>query len=123
MPFIIQIIDAFVGSEVFSFMDGFSRYNQIQIKLEDQHKMDFICPLGTYAYKKILFGLKNVEATFQQEMIFSFHDIKNIVEPYLDDLPAHSCKRKDHPNHICMIFEQCRHYKVRLNPHKCVFYV
>ena len=39
-----QIIYACAGSKVFSFMDGFSRYNQIQIKPEDQHKMGFICP-------------------------------------------------------------------------------
>ena len=43
-PFIDQIIDAYVGREVFSFMDGFSGYNQIQIKPKDQHKIDFICP-------------------------------------------------------------------------------
>ena len=43
-PFIDQIIDACMGSEVFSFMDGLSGYNQIQIKLEDQHKIAFICP-------------------------------------------------------------------------------
>ena len=64
MPFIDQIIDACMGSEVFSFMDGFSRYNRIQIKLEDQHKIAFIFPWGTFAYKKIPFGLKNVGATF-----------------------------------------------------------
>ena len=87
-PFIDQIIDACVGSEVFSFMDGFSRYNQIQIKPEDQHKTFFICPWGTFTYKKIPFGLKNVRATFQRAMNFAFHDIKAIVEPYLDDLPA-----------------------------------
>jgi hypothetical protein len=43
-PFIDQIIDECAGSVVFSFMDGFSSYNQIQIKPEDQHKMTFICP-------------------------------------------------------------------------------
>ena len=43
-PFIDQIIGAFTGSEVFSFMDAFCGYNQIQIKLEDQHGMDFIFP-------------------------------------------------------------------------------
>ena len=63
-PFIDQIIDACVGSEVYSFMDGFSGYNQIQIKPEHQHKMDFICPWGTFVYKKIPFGLKNAGATF-----------------------------------------------------------
>ena len=85
-------------------MDGFSIYNQIQIKPEDQHKTTFICPWGTFTYKKMAFGLKNVEATFQQEMKFSFHDIKNIVEPYLDDLPAHSHKRMNHPNYLRLIF-------------------
>ena len=64
MPFIDQIIDACVGSELFSFMYGFSGYNQIQIKPEDQHKIDFICPWGTFAYNKMPFGLKNVGAKF-----------------------------------------------------------
>ena len=56
-------------------------------------------------------------------MNFSFHDIKSIVEPYLDDIPAHSHKRIDHPNHLHLIFERCRYYKIHLNPHKCVFCV
>ena len=63
-PFIDQILDECAGSEVFSFMDGFSGYNQIQIKPEDQHKTAFICPWGTFAYRKMPFGLKNVGATF-----------------------------------------------------------
>ena len=56
-------------------------------------------------------------------MNYAFHDIKNIVQPYLDDLPAHSRKRTDHPQHLRAIFLRCRHYKIRLNPHKCVFCV
>jgi hypothetical protein len=43
-PFIDQIIDECTGCEAFSFMDGFSGYNQIQIKPKDQHKTTFICP-------------------------------------------------------------------------------
>ena len=104
-------------------MDGFSGYNQIQIKPEDQHKTTFICPWGTFAYKKMPFRLKNAGATFQRAMNFAFHDIKAIVEPYLDDLPTHSRKRIDHPDHLRLIFEQCTYYKIRLNPHKCVFCV
>jgi hypothetical protein len=46
-PFIDQIIDECVGCKAFSFMDGFSGYNQIQIKPEDQQKMTFICPFIT----------------------------------------------------------------------------
>ena len=85
--------------------------------------MDFICPWGTFTYKNMPFGLKNAGATFQREMNFSFHDIKNIVNSYLDDFPAHYRERIDHPDHLCLIFEWCRHYKICLNPHKCVFCV
>eukprot|EP00253_Pinus_taeda_P007882 PITA_07882 len=56
-------------------------------------------------------------------MNYAFHDIKNIVQPYLDDLPTHSRKRTDHLQHLRAIFLRCRHYKIRLNPHKCVFCV
>eukprot|EP00253_Pinus_taeda_P019234 PITA_19234 len=120
-PYIDQIIDECAGSEMYSFMDGFFGYNQINIAPADQHKTAFICPWGTFAYKKLPFGLKNASATFQRVMSYAFHDIRHIVQPYLDDLPAHSAKRKDHPAHLHEIFLRCRHYNIRLNPHKCVF--
>jgi hypothetical protein len=43
-PFVDQIVNDCVGSEIFSLMDGFSGYNQINIAPEDQHKTSFICP-------------------------------------------------------------------------------
>eukprot|EP00253_Pinus_taeda_P022601 PITA_22601 len=118
-PFIDQLIDECAGSEIYSFMDGFSGYNQINIAPADQHKMTFICPWGTFAYKKLPFGLKNAGATFQRAMSYAFHNIRHIVQPYLDDLPAHSAKRADHPSHLREIFLRCRHYNIHLNPHKC----
>lgn len=92
-PYIDQIIDDCVGSEIFSFMDGFSGYNQINILLVDQPKTTFICPWGTFAYCKLPFGLNNVMQTFQRAMSCTFHDIKHILKPYLDDFPAHSLHR------------------------------
>jgi hypothetical protein len=104
-------------------MDRFLGYNQIQIKPDDQHETVFICPWGTFPYQKMPFGLKNVGATFQHAMTFSFHDLKHIIEAYLDDLAAHSCKRVDHSTHLRLVFERCRYYRIRLNPHKRIFYV
>jgi hypothetical protein len=120
-PFIDQIVDDCAGSEIFSLMDGFSGYNQINIVPEDQHKTSFIFPWGTFAYQKLPFGLKNAGATFQRAMSYSFHDIKNIMQPYLDDLLAHSMCWVDHPIHLRAIFIRCQFYHIRLNPHKCVF--
>ena len=87
-------------------MDGFSRYNQIQIKLKDQHKTAFICPWGTFAYWKMPFGLKNAGATFERVMTLIFNDLKTIIEVYLNDLAAHSRLRVHHPYHLRLVFER-----------------
>jgi hypothetical protein len=120
-PFVDQIVDDCTRSEIFSLMDGLSGYNQINILLMDQHKTAFIFPWFTFAYQKLPFGLKNVSATFQRPMSYDFHDIKHIVQQYLDDLPAHSMHCSEHPAHLRAIFLCYWFYHIRLNPHKCVF--
>jgi hypothetical protein len=61
--------------------------------------------LGDFHIQKMPFGLKNVGATFQWAMSFTFHDLNHIVEAYLDDLIALSCKRVDHPTHLRIILK------------------
>ena len=56
-------------------------------------------------------------------MTLIFHDLKSIIEVFLDDFAAHSRMRMRHPYHLRLVFERCRHYSVRLNPHKCIFCV
>ena len=65
LPFIDQVLDTLVGKKYFSFLDGYSGYNQISIALEDKDKTTFICPWGTFAYSILPFGLCNALATFQ----------------------------------------------------------
>jgi len=103
-PFIDQIIDDCVENEIFSFMDRFSKYNQINILPSNQHKFGFICPWETFSYRNLPFGLKNVGETFQRSMSYAFNDIKNIIQPYLDELLAHSKKCQDHIMHLRAIF-------------------
>jgi hypothetical protein len=54
-------------------------------------------------------------------MSYTFHDIKHMVESYLNDLPSHSSSRSDHIGHLRAIFLRCRFYRICLNPHKCIF--
>lgn len=71
-----HIIDDYVDCHTFSFMDGFFGYNQIAIKLVDQHKSTSIFPWGMFAYRKLPFGLKNAGENFRRKMDYEFHDIK-----------------------------------------------
>ena len=56
-------------------------------------------------------------------MTFAFHDLKNIIEVYLDDLAHHSRLRVRHLYHLRLVFERYCHYQIRLNPHNCIFCV
>ena len=64
LPSIDQLVDATSGFRLMSFMDAFSGYNQIWMTPEDKEKMAFITDQGTYCYKVMPFGLKNVGATY-----------------------------------------------------------
>ena len=57
LPFINKVLETLSGKKFFSFLDGFSGYNQIQIASEDQDKTTLTCPWGTFAYRVLPFVL------------------------------------------------------------------
>ncbi|KAK8510976.1 hypothetical protein V6N12_036888 [Hibiscus sabdariffa] len=65
LPFIDQMLDRLAGKPFNCFLDGYSGYNQIAIAPEDQSKTTFTCPYGTFAFRRMPFGLCNAPATFQ----------------------------------------------------------
>ncbi|WRX31367.1 Reverse transcriptase domain - like 10 [Theobroma cacao] len=75
LPFIDQMLDRLASKEYYCFLDGYSSYNQIAIAPEDQEKTTFICPYGTFAFRRMPFGLCNTPATFQRCMMAIFTDM------------------------------------------------
>ena len=87
LPFVDQMLERLAGHSHYCFLDGYSRYNQIVIALEDQEKTTFTCPFGTFAYRRMPFGLCNAPATFQRCMISIFSEhVENIIEVFMDDI-------------------------------------
>jgi hypothetical protein len=68
LPRIDQIINSTAGCERLSFLDAYSGYNQIRLKVEDEDKTAFITPHGVYCYMMMPFRLKNAGATYQRCM-------------------------------------------------------
>ena len=50
---------------MFSFMDGFSGYNQIRMAPKDVEKIAFKTPMGNFYYIVMPFGLRNAGATYE----------------------------------------------------------
>ncbi|GJU72484.1 reverse transcriptase domain-containing protein [Tanacetum coccineum] len=75
LPFMDQMLERLAGNEYYCFLDGFSGYFQIPIDPKDQDKTTFTCPYGTFAYRRMPFGLCNAPGTFQRCMMAIFHDM------------------------------------------------
>nr|GFA13742.1 reverse transcriptase domain-containing protein [Tanacetum cinerariifolium] len=75
LPFMDQMLERLARNEYYCFLDGFSGYFQIPIDPKDQEKTTFTCPYGTFAYKRMPFGLCNAPGTFQRCMMAIFHDM------------------------------------------------
>ena len=75
LPFIDQMLERLSGQQFYCFLDGFSGYFQIPIAPEDQEKTTFTCPYGTFAYRRMPFGLCNTPGTFQRCMMAIFHGL------------------------------------------------
>nr|GFA12663.1 reverse transcriptase domain-containing protein [Tanacetum cinerariifolium] len=86
LPFMDQMLERLARNEYYCLLDGFSRYFRIPIDPKDQEKTMFTCPYGTFAYKRMPFGLCNAPGTFQRCMIAIFHDmIEQMMEVFMDD--------------------------------------
>ncbi|GJX29757.1 reverse transcriptase domain-containing protein [Tanacetum coccineum] len=86
LPFMDQMLERLAGNQYYCFLDGFSGYFQIPIDPKDQEKTTFTCPYGTFAYRRMPFGLCNAPGTFQRCMMAIFHDmIEKTMEVFMDD--------------------------------------
>ncbi|XP_058192044.1 uncharacterized protein LOC131309421 [Rhododendron vialii] len=122
LPRIEQMVDATAGCERLSFRDAYRGYHQIALDPEDQEKMAFISPRGTFCYKVVPFGLKNAGATFQRSITKMFPGMLGVkVEAYIDDLVCRSMFARDHLRDLGEVFAVLKHRKLRLNAEKCAF--
>ena len=65
LPFIEPNVWTFAVHEYYHFLDDYSGYNQFIITPEDQEKITFTCPFGTFPYRRMPFGLCTVPVMFQ----------------------------------------------------------
>ena len=78
------------------FLDGYSGFSQIPVSPGDQGKTTFTCPFGTYAYRRMPFGLCNAPATFQRCLTAIFFDFcEKIIEVFMDDFSVYGTSFDD----------------------------
>ena len=124
LPFIDQILDRLAGSNYFYFLDGYSGYNQIAIHPDDQEKTAFTCPFGTFAFKRMPFGLCNAPATFQRCMTEIFLDfLGDSLEVFMDNFSVFGNDFERCLAHLTKILEVCIRKRLVLSWEKSHFMV
>jgi hypothetical protein len=122
--FMDQILERVAGHEFYCFLDGYSGYNQIEIALEDQEKTTFTCPFGTFAYRKMPFGLCNAPATFQRCMLSIFSNmVKRFLEIFMDDFSVFGDSFDDCLTNLEKVLNRCEEKNLVLNWEKYHFMV
>ena len=117
LPHIDVLVDNTAGSALISFMDGFSRYNQILMAPENMKKTTFMIEWGIYCYTVMPFGLKNVGTMYQRMATALLHDMMHKeVEVYINDMIVKSATKGEHITNLRKFFERIKKYKLRLNP-------
>ncbi|GJV83769.1 putative nucleotidyltransferase, ribonuclease H [Tanacetum coccineum] len=124
LPFIDQMLERLCGNEYYCFLDGFSGFFQIPIAPEDQEKTTFTCPYGTFAYRRMPFGLCNAPATFQRCMTAIFHDmVEDFMEVFMDDFSVFGNSFDCCLANLDRMLARCEETNLVLNWEKCHFMV
>ncbi|GJT69900.1 reverse transcriptase domain-containing protein [Tanacetum coccineum] len=124
LPFMDQMLERLAGNEFYCFLDGFSGYFQIPIDPQDQEKTTFTCPYGTFAYKRMPFGLCNAPGTFQRCMTAIFHDmIEKTMEVFMDDFSVFGDNFSKCLDNLDKMLNRCEETNLVLNWEKCHFMV
>jgi hypothetical protein len=124
LPFIDQMVERLAGHEYYYFLDGYSGYNQIPVDPEDQEKTTFTCPFGTFAYRRMPFGLCNAPATFQRCMISIFSNmVERFMEIFMDDFFVFGSSFQECLDRLTLVLVRCKEKNLVLNWEKCHFMV
>ncbi|KAL0399649.1 UNVERIFIED_CONTAM: Retrovirus-related Pol polyprotein from transposon opus [Sesamum radiatum] len=124
LPFIDQMVEKLAGHAYYCFLDGYSGYHQVAIAPEDQEKTTFTCPYGTFAFRRMPFGLCNAPATFQRCMISVFGDfIDHFMEVFMDDFSVYASSFNACLVNLGKVLQRCEETNLVLNWEKCHFMV
>src|ERR1041385_4160440 len=124
LPFIDQMLERPWKNTHFCYLDGYSGFSQIHVNTAYQEKTTFTCPYGTYAYRRMPFGLCNAPATFHRCRSAIFHGFcVEIVEVFMEYFSVYGTSFDHCLHNLNKVLHRCEDTNLVLNWEKCHFMV
>ncbi|GBN21296.1 Retrovirus-related Pol polyprotein from transposon 17.6 [Araneus ventricosus] len=117
LPRMDDLLQSAKHTTFMSTIDLKSGYHQINVHPADRDKTAFVCPFGTFRFKRMPFGLRNAPATFQRLMDMFCRNLPAMA--YLDDIIVLSPTFDQHLLDLETVFLKLKDYKLRANRSKC----
>ena len=122
LPNITTCLEALSGAKYYSSIDLASAFHQVRIKESDIEKTTFLTRTGSYAYKRMCFGLSNATATFSRLIDLVMKGLHyNIVILYVDDVLVFAKNVSDMLERIEMVLQRLQAANLKVKPSKCHF--
>ena len=122
MPKVEDIFSKLNGATYFTTLDLCTGYHHIPLDKSSIPKTAFNFPFSKYKYVKVLFGLAQALAHFQEHMTGILKDFPFAIA-YLDDIIIFSKTPQEHLSHICMVFKKLKSANLSMKNYKCSFFL
>ena len=107
-------------TRVFSGIDGRGTCHRMEIAPQDREKTAFSTPWGRWQFRRVPFGLRNIETTYGRLMQAALQGIPhNAALVNHGGIVVHSADMRDHFENLREVLKAYRKTGLKLNPAKC----
>ena len=121
LPLILDMLENIGTKKVFTKIDLRWEYNNVRIKEENEWKVVFTIPEGSFKPTVIFFGLTNSPATFQAMMNELLRDLINTgkVAVFIDDMIVEMETEEEHNELVAEVIKRLEENNLYVKPEKC----
>ena len=121
LPLISDVVENICMKKVFTKIELRWGYNNVQIKEEDEWKMAFTIPEGSFEPMVMFFGLTNSPATFQAMINRLLRNLINTgkVVAFIDDVIVGTENEEGHDELVVEIIKRLEENDLYMKPEKC----
>jgi len=125
LPLITDLVDTMGSKRVFTKMDLWWGYNNVQVKERNEWKVAFTTHVGLFEPVVMFFGMTNSPATFQAMMNEILRDMINEgkIAVFVDNVLVGTETEEGHDEIVAEVLKRLEENDLYIKPEKCVWKV